>query len=446
MECLLDFRNIDVELNYRNIYFIVEVDAMMSKVLRLGNGLICLRDFIVRNKQLIKVNIKMATKLIDGKPFGFQDLKQVVDAMIMAQRLGNGLIWMTDFIVRNKQLIRVNIKMVTKLVDGMLFGFQDLKCRQIYKNVYSGQQCCYDGWWNTGKESIKIGGGCYDQQGDGIKIGKWIELDDGFYEKKQVTYKGVYKNGIKVGRWNAFWISEFQMLGGGCYDEQGEGIKIGKWIDLDDGFNEKKQVFYKGEYQNGSKVGRWNTILISGIICGGCYDNKGNEIKIGKWIDLDEAFNEQKQVIYDGEYMNGKKVGRWKTYLISARQTGGGCYDEQGGGCYDEQGGKIGKWIDLCDVYQRKQQVFYAGEYKNDKKVGIWEISYWNDQMKNHQYLGGGFYNESGIKIGKWIDLYEVEQDDTFTTYHGNYQNGEKVGVWNVFYGDQEIDKIQYQN
>ncbi|CAD8103718.1 unnamed protein product [Paramecium sonneborni] len=77
---------------------------MMNKVmaLRLGNGLIWMIDIFVRKQQFIKVNIKMVTKLVDGMLFGFQDLKQVGDAIInkeMALRLGNGLIWMIDFIV-----------------------------------------------------------------------------------------------------------------------------------------------------------------------------------------------------------------------------------------------------------------------------------------------------------------------------------------------------------
>ncbi|CAD8129055.1 unnamed protein product [Paramecium sonneborni] len=45
---------------------------------------------------------------------------------------------------------------------------------------------------------------------------------------------------------------------------------------------------------------------------GGSYDQEGNQKKIGKWVELDEGFNIQKKVTYVGEYdMNGMKVGRW---------------------------------------------------------------------------------------------------------------------------------------
>lgn len=46
--------------------------------------------------------------------------------------------------------------------------------------------------------------------------------------------------------------------GGGSFDEQGYGIKIGKWVELIDGFGLNGQVTYIGEYINGKKVGRWN--------------------------------------------------------------------------------------------------------------------------------------------------------------------------------------------
>ncbi|CAD8184651.1 unnamed protein product [Paramecium octaurelia] len=46
------------------------------------------------------------------------------------------------------------------------------------------------------------------------------------------------------------------------------------------------------------------------IDAGGVY-NEGDGSKIGVWIELDEEFNDDKQVIYKGEFKNGKKVGLW---------------------------------------------------------------------------------------------------------------------------------------
>lgn len=45
--------------------------------------------------------------------------------------------------------------------------------------------------------------------------------------------------------------------GGGAYDEEGDGIKIGKWIELQNKFDCYNQITYTGEYVNGKKVGIW---------------------------------------------------------------------------------------------------------------------------------------------------------------------------------------------
>ncbi|CAD8129090.1 unnamed protein product [Paramecium sonneborni] len=48
----------------------------------------------------------------------------------------------------------------------------------------------------------QIGGGSYDKEGNQIKIGNWVELD----ENCQVTYKGEYNiKGMKVSRWDIMY-------------------------------------------------------------------------------------------------------------------------------------------------------------------------------------------------------------------------------------------------
>jgi hypothetical protein len=54
---------------------------------------------------------------------------------------------------------------------------------------------------------------------------------------RQITYKGKYLNGVRVGEWivlddgQKMYISDM-ISAGGVYDEQGN--KTGKWIELDD--------------------------------------------------------------------------------------------------------------------------------------------------------------------------------------------------------------------
>ncbi|CAD8214566.1 unnamed protein product [Paramecium octaurelia] len=63
-----------------------------------------------------------------------------------------------------------------------------------------------------------------------------IEVSDEFNVNSQITYNGEYKNGKKVGSWDIMHREHsnytFKFVGGGSYDELGEGIKIGKWIEL----------------------------------------------------------------------------------------------------------------------------------------------------------------------------------------------------------------------
>lgn len=35
---------------------------------------------------------------------------------------------------------------------------------------------------------------------------------------------------------------------------------------------------------------------------------------------------------------------------------------------------KIGNWVEISDNYERGQEVIYSGKYENGKKVGNWDI------------------------------------------------------------------------
>ncbi|CAD8167789.1 unnamed protein product [Paramecium octaurelia] len=304
------------------------------------------------------------------------------------------------------------------------------------------------GLWKIIYDKEEIGGGQFNNES--CKSGNWIELCDNFWDLKQVTYCGEYINGNKIGGWDIQFKNKVQnqnieKIGGGSYDVKGSNLKIGKWIELSDEFYEDNQVSYNGEYQKGFKFGRWNTYLkFDGnyeAIGGGLYDWEGNGKKIGIWIELSEGFNESNQFIFQGEYQNGIKVGRWNSYFKfngKKEQIGGGQYDEE------ERGHKIGKWIELNDLSCRSRyvQVLYSGEYINNKKVGIWN-TYFRDRIlsKNFEIIGGGSYDEKtpGIKIGKWIELGQNFGDglgQLLLFNIGEYKNGQKCGPWDVFWKD----------
>ncbi|CAD8194862.1 unnamed protein product [Paramecium octaurelia] len=288
------------------------------------------------------------------------------------------------------------------------------------------------------KQFNQIGGGSYEQE-NSIKFGKWTEISEGFNCDSQVIQNGEYKNGKKVGLWDyQFHFRGHKLIGGGLYDQNGKGDKFGKWIDLDRMYKWNSQVTYSGQYQIGKKVGKWDTWYKdyenSLLIGGGFYDDRCAGNKVGKWIELDNEFMGQKLVTYTGQYINDKKVGRWD---IWHKHHSGNHYKQIGGGSYDsrEEHMKIGKWIILCDEFSDSQQVVFNGEYFHGKKVGLWDILYWCFDQDQYKLIGGGIYNKKDCqKIGNWIELDDLFVQQRKVLFKGEYLDGKKVGKWDIWY------------
>ncbi|CAK90514.1 unnamed protein product (macronuclear) [Paramecium tetraurelia] len=301
-------------------------------------------------------------------------------------------------------------------------GFWD-KSQVIYSGVYDNGKKV--GKWEIFYKQQKIGGGEYDK-GNGIQIGEWIELSEGFWDRSQVTYSGNYQNGKKAGRWNI--QNQTKQIGGGSYHEAGSGIKVGQWTEIREGFWDRSQVTDKGEYKEGKKIGQWDTYYENKQIAGGKYDEQGNQHKVGQWVDLSDGFYEDQQVTYCGEYKNNKKVGKWETSYQN-KKIGGGQYDLEG------EGFKIGQWIDLNDAFQYYSQVSYNGEYQNGKKTGRWDINYQGTK------IGGGSYDEKGdgTQVGQWIELDDGFWEKSQITYVGMYKNGRKISKWEILHKGTKI-------
>ncbi|CAD8065762.1 unnamed protein product [Paramecium sonneborni] len=301
----------------------------------------------------------------------------------------------------------------------------------------------------NGKGYKLIGGGLYDQEGNQKKIGKWVELNEGFQKSFQVIYKGKYAmNGMKVGRWDIMYRKqdekEYKQIGGGSYDQEGIEQKIGKWVELDDGFGDVKQVTLTGQYNmNGMKIGQWDAFWIGGklimrnICGGGSYDQKGNQQKIGRWIELDEGFCKLKFVTWNGEYnQDSIKIGRWNTMYRRYNEQKYKQMVYSGGGSYDQEGNqqKIGQWIELDERFNFEKQVTYNGEYnQNGIKVGRWDIMFDYGDGKGYKLIGGGSYDQKGNQkmIGNWVQLDDWFKWDKQIIYNGEYNmKGKKVGTW----------------
>ncbi|CAD8208969.1 unnamed protein product [Paramecium pentaurelia] len=440
----------------------------------------------------------------------------VVDSMtkvMKSKKLEDGLRLVISSMTHLKLLIRVNIKRVEKLVDGIFFSVIKEQINRCIIILFIIKNIFYSG------------GGQYDERDDEIKTGKWIEMSEGFNESQQVMFIGDYKNGNKVDKWDIYFNNKGQneKIGGGQYDEGGEGAKIGRWIEISDDFDDSSQVTYNGDYKKGRKIGRWDIHFkitgrneqirgqqnnegsnrtkigrkrhprykrrkcvdigkwielidskpqitqigeykkgqkvgrwdiyfnygVNNRIGGGLYEDGEYGLKIGKWIELSEI---NTQLTYIGVYKKGQKVGRWDTYFnyFGNKQIGGGLYDEEG------EGIKIGRWIEVNDEFFDSSQVTLNGEYKNGQKLGKWDIYFnygVNKKMQNNNQLykrfsGGGSYDQVsvGVKIGKWIEIKDNFKWALQTTLNGEYENGKKIGTWIEMHGNIKSKEISFEH
>ncbi|CAK66367.1 unnamed protein product (macronuclear) [Paramecium tetraurelia] len=286
-----------------------------------------------------------------------------------------------------------------------------------YCGEYRGEKKC--GIWDfnyqiySNRPSKLIGCGVYD--GQGCKNGKWVEPCEQFSEDCWIISEGQYRNGIKVGKWEISCqkveqtdtepekmqkISIIEQLSGyGFYDDQ--GLKVGVWLELDDSFcrfclflsmRTFREVIYQGEYRKNHKIGKWeikykreafSQILIS---AGGSYDERGQ--KIGLWKELTERFWNQNELILQGQYDRGRKIGQWEIlFRFSQRYS----FDNMqyviqnfsGGGSYNQANLKNGFWIEQDDDFSQINTILHQGQYQDGVKVGQWHQEKLKDSSLN---------------------------------------------------------------
>ncbi|CAD8130078.1 unnamed protein product [Paramecium sonneborni] len=177
---------------------------------------------------------------------------------------------------------------------------------QYQKNVKIGRWDIYQGT-KIKNTSNKIGGGLYDKQGQ--KYGLWEEISNNFFnkalwliQKQQEIWQMVFYNEKSI---DVFILYHYKNSGGGYYNEQ--GLKVGFWEDVSDIFQNYCQITYKGEYYDGKKVGSWDLIYFKKKIGGGYYNDQG--LKNGKWIELGDNFKDNVQELENAEYKNGWNIG-----------------------------------------------------------------------------------------------------------------------------------------
>ncbi|CAD8157737.1 unnamed protein product [Paramecium pentaurelia] len=303
------------------------------------------------------------------------------------------------------------------------------------------------GEWTTSLKDQDIACGIYDENGQ--KNGVWVEIHDKFSNERFITFVGKYINGLKFGRWDTYFQMSFedeiQLIGGGEYNQN--GVKSGFWIDIHEDYDYYEyQIIYLGEYIDGKKYGQWNTqfkdpnfLDQQSFIGGGFYDQ--NEVKTGKWIELYEDFRNVCQILLEGEYVKGIKQGKWNTqFRLNQHHK----FKTIGGGNYDHQGIKNGRWIEMNNNFWKQCQVIESGEYQNGNKIGSWIIKFRYTIKYPFNKIGGGIYDDNGMKNGKWIEIFKNFQNSSQVTLVGDYLNGTKTGRWNIMMRYHEKEKFQF--
>ncbi|CAD8213201.1 unnamed protein product [Paramecium pentaurelia] len=411
-------------------------EALESAIKKCTLHVICLTKFRVIQ---FSTNQEKRETIVQMKGFSkFKNKFKLTDFNITTNLNG-------DKIYKQKQQILRREKIISGQKDETKFD----NLEQIKHLDFKGQYGI-NGFkiklWNYFWKGKKVGGGSYNLFGK--KVGKWSDLCENYWDEKNIIEEGYYKENNRVGNWTFKWNN--RQIGGGQYDQNGEGTKIGNWMELSHNFNCRHQVFDNGEYLNNKKVGKWDIKYKNPVenyfkpIGGGSYDNGINEIKIGNWIELSPHFKENFQIIYTGLYQNGRKVGKWE---IKYKYQNEKQFKPIGGGSYDNGGDeiKIGKWIEINEYFKQNSQIIYIGQYKNGIKIGKWDIKYKNQDEEQFKSIGGGTY-DIGIeekKVGQWIELCKRFNWDSQIIFIGQYLNGRKAGRWDIQYKKGECKTFQ---
>ncbi|CAD8145673.1 unnamed protein product [Paramecium pentaurelia] len=270
---------------------------------------------------------------------------------------------------------------------------------------------------------------------------KFEQYDDGTYEYDGILWDYNINPPRKIRTKFLVTFTESKQI---YYTQDKICIRIYQYKNISDKhevMNNLEQIYYLqliGEYgKNNQKIGKWRATWDGEILkdVGGEYSEDGKkqgqwkEINKNFWREVNLQFYSLAQVYEVGQYVNDQRNGTWK-FIYENNEIGGGKYN------MDSQ--KNGKWIDLSSEFWSESQVTYSGEYKNGKKIGIWDVWFYDDNdKKKNQLIGCGLYQEKqgeSIKIGRWYELSDEFCKESQIIYSGEYKNDKKVGRWDIFY------------
>ena len=292
---------------------------------------------------------------------------------------------------------------------------------------------------------------------------------------KVIIFEGEYLNGKRHGKGKEYEDSKNNIL---IYDgEYLNGKKHGKGKEYD-----IYGKLYEGEYLNGKKHGKGKEYDIYGnLIYEGEYvkgkrkndniENKRIIIKTkartnrllfrGEINGNGKEYDGYDHIIFEGEYLNGKRHGKGKEYnykgelILECEYKNGKMWNAKG---YDEKGNKTYEIINgkgYAKELNYRNEIIYKGEYLNGLKHGKGE-EYFYDRLfedEEYQYIsdfkgeylyghkkkGKEYYNEEILYEGEY--LFDNKWDGK--GYDGNggiiYELNNGVGTLIEYYTPGQI-------
>jgi len=294
----------------------------------------------------------------------------------------------------------------------------------------------------------------YDQEGNlmfegeysrGVRNGKGKE----FSIFKMVTFEGEYQNGKRLKgigydlkgnlSFEAYYMNE-QYLNGKLFKDNyvvftGEIINNQRWNGYGNEYDFQKNTIFEGQYINGVKLGK-ECNLKGSILYEGTFKNNERNERNGKG----KEFDENKNIIFEGEYVNDK---RWNGIFKSYK----GSFQIQ----QEYKNGEKMEKIIMKEYFKNKLR--FEGEFLNGKKNGEGKEYFKDKIIFKGEYLNGkrnGFGTEYNFDGGKFFGKFRdgVKWDGT------GYDKDDKIdyeiingcGIIKEYYDGKLIYEGEYSN
>lgn len=218
------------------------------------------------------------------------------------------------------------------------------------------------------------------------------------------------------------------------------GLKQGKW---EEEFKYTKEI---GKYLNNKKEGKWKCYLLNSEECYKLENYENGKLLEEEYI-IDITSNIKSSFLKWKKDKNGLKQGKWIEKIIE--QKGYGYYIYKKVMNYEDNLLQ-GKY----EIYDSDGNVIEIGKYKDDLKDGEMERYSFDQNIK--KLIESGDYIE-GKKEGQWFEENKIGcylnnkrngiWENIITGEKETYINGLLVGNYNKYYQDGSIEaEISYMN